>query len=223
MDILCHALESYTARPYASYEQEAARPAGALLRLQPDLRHVVGEGDVACSPGRSGAPCTTATTARPATRWRWPRPSPVWASATPACTSRTRTPTRSRAGSGTSDPEGYPGDEPMVPHGMAVSLTAPEAFRWTFEAAPERHLRAAELLDPDHGHDGPGRPARRADRPDARHRHPQRPRRRGLRRGRRRRPGRGHHEAAAAARHGPARGRPRTTPPGSCTRSLELW
>ena len=31
-------------------------------------------------------------------------------------------------------PEGYPGDEPMVPHGMAVSLTAPEAFRWTFEA-----------------------------------------------------------------------------------------
>ena len=38
---------------------------------------------------------------------------------------------------------------------MAVSLTAPEAFRWTFEAAPERHLRAAELLDPDHGHDGP--------------------------------------------------------------------
>ena len=39
-------------------------------------------------------------------------------------------------------------DEPMVPHGMAVSLTAPEAFRFTFEAAPERHVRAAELLAP---------------------------------------------------------------------------
>jgi alcohol dehydrogenase class IV len=50
-------------------------------------------------------------------------------------------------------PEGYP-DEPIVPHGMAVSLTAPEAFRFTFEAAPERHLRAARLLDPDAG-DGP--------------------------------------------------------------------
>jgi alcohol dehydrogenase class IV len=31
---------------------------------------------------------------------------------------------------------------------MAVSLTAPEAFRFTFEASPERHVRAAELLDP---------------------------------------------------------------------------
>jgi len=45
-------------------------------------------------------------------------------------------------------PAGYPDDHPMVPHGMAVSLTAPEAFRFTFEAAPERHVRAAELLAP---------------------------------------------------------------------------
>jgi alcohol dehydrogenase class IV len=36
----------------------------------------------------------------------------------------------------------------MVPHGMAVSLTAPEAFRFTFEADPDRHVRAAELLAP---------------------------------------------------------------------------
>jgi len=46
-------------------------------------------------------------------------------------------------------PAGYPSDEPMVPHGQAVSLTAPEVFRFTFSAAPERHLRAAKLLAPD--------------------------------------------------------------------------
>jgi alcohol dehydrogenase class IV len=36
----------------------------------------------------------------------------------------------------------------MVPHGQAVSLTAPECFRFTFPTAPDRHLRAAGLLDP---------------------------------------------------------------------------
>jgi alcohol dehydrogenase class IV len=46
-------------------------------------------------------------------------------------------------------PKDYPADEPMVPHGMSVALTAPEAFRFTFEASPERHLRAAQLLAPD--------------------------------------------------------------------------
>jgi hydroxyacid-oxoacid transhydrogenase len=45
-------------------------------------------------------------------------------------------------------PAGYPQDEPMVPHGQSVSLTAPEAFRFSFDAAPQRHLRAAELMDP---------------------------------------------------------------------------
>jgi alcohol dehydrogenase class IV len=45
-------------------------------------------------------------------------------------------------------PDGYPGDEPLVPHGQAVSLTAPAAFRFTFSAAAERHVRAAQLLDP---------------------------------------------------------------------------
>ncbi len=54
-------------------------------------------------------------------------------------------------------PPGYPQQEPMVPHGMSVSLTAPEAFRFSFPSAPERHLRAAALLAPDQ--DQPNDPA----------------------------------------------------------------
>ena len=52
-------------------------------------------------------------------------------------------------------PDDYPEGEPIIPHGMAVSLTAPAAFRFTFDAAPERHLRAARILDPDASGDGP--------------------------------------------------------------------
>jgi hydroxyacid-oxoacid transhydrogenase len=43
-------------------------------------------------------------------------------------------------------PPDYPPGEPIVPHGMAVSLTAPAAFRMTFPASPQRHVHAARLL-----------------------------------------------------------------------------
>jgi hydroxyacid-oxoacid transhydrogenase len=41
--------------------------------------------------------------------------------------------------------EGYP-EMPMVPHGQAVSSTAAAVFRWTYPGDPARHLRAAQLL-----------------------------------------------------------------------------
>jgi len=43
----------------------------------------------------------------------------------------------------------YPGDEPIVPHGMAVIVNAPAVVRYTAAGNPERHLRAAGLLGAD--------------------------------------------------------------------------
>jgi alcohol dehydrogenase class IV len=44
-------------------------------------------------------------------------------------------------------PPGYPDDHPFVPHGHSVIVTAPAAFRFTYEAAPERHHEVAALLN----------------------------------------------------------------------------
>jgi alcohol dehydrogenase class IV len=43
-------------------------------------------------------------------------------------------------------PPGYPDDHPFVPHGHSVIVTAPAAFRFTYDAMPERHHQVAELL-----------------------------------------------------------------------------
>ena len=46
-------------------------------------------------------------------------------------------------------PDGYAADHDMVPHGAAVVSTAAAAFAFTYPTAPRRHLRAAELLGAD--------------------------------------------------------------------------
>jgi hydroxyacid-oxoacid transhydrogenase len=154
MDILCHALESYTARPYTSYDRKApeqrvpycgANPISdmwseqALTLLSGAFRQAVRHGDDTEARGQMALAATMAGLGFGNAGVHIPH-----ANAYPIA-GRVRD----------FHPEGYPADEPLVPHGMAVSLTAPEAFRWTFEAGPDRHLRAASLLAPGHEYGGP--------------------------------------------------------------------
>jgi alcohol dehydrogenase class IV len=147
MDILCHALESWTARRFDSYPRKAAEqrvpycganPIGdmwsekAMGLLATSFRTAVHHGDDEDARGQMALAATFAGMGFGNAGVHIPH-----ANAYPIA-GRVRD----------FHPEGYPDDHPMVPHGMAVSLTAAEAFRFTFEAAPERHVRAAELLAP---------------------------------------------------------------------------
>jgi hydroxyacid-oxoacid transhydrogenase len=53
-------------------------------------------------------------------------------------------------------PAGYPADHPLVPHGLSVVLNAPAVFRYTASASPDRHLHAAAALGMDVAQVRPG-------------------------------------------------------------------
>jgi hydroxyacid-oxoacid transhydrogenase len=153
MDILCHALESWTARPFTSYERKrpeqrvpycGANPVAdmwaekAMTLLATSFRRAVHDGDDEEAREQMALAATFAGMGFGNAGVHIPH-----ANAYPIA-GRVRS----------FRPAGYPQDEPMVPHGMAVSLTAAEAFRFTFESDPARHLRAAELLG-NGGDEGP--------------------------------------------------------------------
>ncbi len=150
MDILCHALESYTARWYSEFDRKSpeqrvpycgANPIAdmwsekALRLLSGAMRVAVRDGGLESSRPAREQMALAATFA-----------GLGFGNAGVHIPHANAYPVAGRVRD--FRPAGYPEDAAIVPHGMAVSLTAPAAFGFTFEAAPERHLHAARLLDP---------------------------------------------------------------------------
>lgn len=147
MDIVCHALESYTARWYTTFERKqaadrvtycGANPVSdlwaekSLQLIAGSLRTVVEQGSDVRARSEMMMAATFAGMGFGNAGVHIPH-----ANAYPI------------AGMVRDyRPANYPQDEAMVPHGESVSLTAPAAFRFSFDASPERHLQAARLLDP---------------------------------------------------------------------------
>jgi len=145
-DVLCHAIESYTARPFVARKRsapvttrpmsqgrnpwsdlgslEALRLAGrSLVRGFQDASDDEARGDLAWAATLAGIAFGNAGVHLPH----------GMSYAVAGLVKSHRAP-------------GYPQDEAMVPHGTSVVLNAPSVFRFTSKACPERHLEAAVAL-----------------------------------------------------------------------------
>ncbi|MEL6179380.1 MAG: hydroxyacid-oxoacid transhydrogenase [Myxococcota bacterium] len=145
-DILCHALESFTARPYTR------RPAPSRPTLRPMSQGANPWSDMGCREalrllGRFMGRAVNDPDDHEA------RTELMWA-ATLAGIAFGNSGVHAPHGMAYAvaglvrdyQPDDYSSHEPMVPHGMSVVLTAPAVFRLTAPTHPERHLEAATLL-----------------------------------------------------------------------------
>jgi alcohol dehydrogenase class IV len=148
-DVLCHALESYTARPFTA----RARPDAPSLRPMSQGRNPwsdVGSMEALRLVGRYLVRAVTDASdseAREALAWAATLAGIAFGNAgvhLPHAMSY------SVAGL-VRDYRcaGYPAEEPLVPHGISVVVGAPSVFRATAMTSPERHLAAAGALGAD--------------------------------------------------------------------------
>ncbi len=148
-DVLCHAVESYTARPYttrARAERPGLRPMSQGANPWSDL----GSLEALRLAGRFLVRAVNDATDEEA------RAGLAWAATLAGV---------AFGNAGVHLPHGmayavaglvrdfrmraYPDDEPLVPHGVSVVVSAPSAFRFTAPACPSRHLDAAACLGAD--------------------------------------------------------------------------
>ena len=149
MDVLSHALESYTARPFVR------RPAPARPTLRPLSQGANPWSDLGCREALRLMGLYLVRAVADASD-REAREQLMWASTLAgiafgnAGVHIPHAMAYAVAG-GVRDfqPPGYPPDAPLVPHGMAVILNAPAVFRSTADTSPERHLEAAAWLGAD--------------------------------------------------------------------------
>ena len=144
MDVLCHAVESYTARRYHQ------RPSTGIAR--PLSQGANPWSDVGC---REALRLLDAHLVHAVQGDPYAREQMMWAATLAGIAFGNAGVHAPHAmayaiGGGVKSfaPTGYP-TSPLVPHGMAVALAAPAVFRFTGDTAPERHLEAAALLGAD--------------------------------------------------------------------------
>ena len=140
-DVLCHALESYTARPFDARERKLPRPMSQGANPWSDIGsqealRIGGENLVDAVQGSNRARAElawAATLAGVAFGNSGVHVPHAMAYAVAGLVRDFRM-------------KGYPQDEPMVPHGVSVVVNAPAAFRFTASTSPERHAWAVFVL-----------------------------------------------------------------------------
>ena len=148
-DVLSHALESYTARPYTR------RKAPARPSLRPMSQGANPWSDLGCREALRIAGEFIVRGVKDASDFE-ARSQLMWGS-TLAGIAFGNAGCHAPHGMSYSvsgmvrgfRPEGYPKEVAIVPHGMSVIVNAPSVFRFTSEACPDRHLAGAACLGAD--------------------------------------------------------------------------
>ncbi len=148
MDVLCHAAESFTARPFTT------RPAPAPATARPLSQGANPWSDLGCREALRLLGNYLERAVRDAADAE-ARQGVMWAATLAGIAfgnAGVHVPhAMAYAVAGhvrTFHAAGYP-DAPLVPHGMAVAVNAPAVFRATGTLAPARHLEVAALLGAD--------------------------------------------------------------------------